>query len=189
MKSLSEAGYSKKSDRSKYESIRRRLDNFYKQTFTTKSDWKHIVDTSGNILKIWLTNVEYNGYDRIHGNVVLFMQHKTERKSELHQYTTRLKERYGDSDGRYHRFERSKDTENKNKKCKQLTHHLEMEKQEMRTNTYVKRLREGATLKENAAHNNVISTTHNNLVGVVDGQQKMIEELQRELMRLKLKAA
>ncbi|TOM96830.1 hypothetical protein [Vibrio parahaemolyticus] len=183
MKSLSNAGYSRKNDKNRYDSIRRRLSNFYKQTFTTKDDWKHIVDTSGGVLKIWLANIEYNRHDkRVSGDVALFRESKTELKVELIKYQTSIIERYGKKDGRYHDFSKDND-------YKSFTHHLEMERQELRTNTYVKKLRDNATLKENTEHNNEIANAHNNLVDAVEKQKQMIEELQRELALLKMKAA
>lgn len=195
MKSLAEHGYSKKTDKNRYDSIRRRLAKFYKQTFTEKSDWKHIVDTTGGSLKIWLTNTYYDRHEkRIHGDVVLFREHQSELKTELTKYETSISERYGKekvirnnvshdvSNGRYHDFSKAGG-------YKSFTHHLEMERQELRTNTYIKKLREDATLKENTEHNNEIANAHNDLVDTVDKQQQLIELLQQELMILKEKAA
>ncbi len=183
MKSLSEAGYSKKMDRAKYETIRRRLSKFYKLTQTDKADWKHIVDATGGVLKIWLTNTHYDRHKkRIYGDVVLFREHETELKTELARYETSITERYGKQDGRYHDFSKAGG-------YKSFTHHLEMERQELRTNTYIKKLREDATLEENTEHNNEITEAHNSLVDTVDKQQQLIEQLQQELMKLKEKAA
>ncbi|HDY7469744.1 TPA: hypothetical protein RQJ55_003622 [Vibrio vulnificus] len=195
MKSLAEHGYSKKADKNKYDSICRRLAKFYKQTLTEKSDWKHIVDTTGGSLKIWLTNTYYDRHEkRIYGDIVLFREHKSELKTELTKYETSISERYGKeniirnnvsiavSNGRYHDFSKAGG-------YKSFTHHLEMERQELRTNTYIKKLREDATLKENTEHNNEIANAHNGLVDTVNKQQQLIEQLQQELMELKQKAA
>ncbi|GIU35428.1 hypothetical protein TUM4644_36680 [Shewanella colwelliana] len=178
MKSIADVGYSKKADRIRYESIRRRLTNFYKQTFTKKSDWKHIVDTTGNVLKIWLTNIYYDrNQKRMFGQVVHFRESDTEFKTELARYETLITERYGQTDGRFHDFSKAGGH-------KAFTHHLEMEKQEMRTNTYIKKLRENATLIENTKHNNQICEAHNNLVDVLDKQQQLIQQLQAEINKL-----
>ncbi|ELS0753752.1 hypothetical protein QQ213_003560 [Vibrio vulnificus] len=183
MKSLAEHSYSKKADKNRYDSIRRRLAKFYKQTFTEKSDWKHIVDTTGGKLKIWLTNTYYNRHEkRIYGDIVLFREHDSEIKIELTKYETSITEKYGKRDGRHHDFSKANS-------YKSFTHHLEMERQELRTNNYVKKLREDATLKENTEHNNEIANAHNELVDTVDKQQQLIDQLQQELMIFKEKAA
>ncbi|ELX4199072.1 hypothetical protein V4V60_003339 [Vibrio mimicus] len=182
MKSLAEHGYSKKGNKSRYDSIARRLSKFYKRTFTEKADWKHIVDTTGGVLKIWLTNTDYDRHQkRVSGDIALFREND-KNQIELILYTDSITTRFGKEDGRYHDFSKAGG-------YKSFTHHLEMEKQELRTNTYIKKLREDATLKENTKHNNDIVNAHNNLVDALDKQQQLIEKLQQELMELKQKAA
>lgn len=181
-KSLAEHGYSKKTNKSRYDSIMRRLSKFYKRTFTEKADWKHIVDTTGGVLKIWLTNIYYDRHQkRIFGDIALFRESE-KNQIELILYTSSITTRFGKQSGRYHDFSKAGG-------YKSFAHHLEMERQELRTNTYIKKLRKDATLKENTEHNNDIVDAHNNLVDALGRQQRLIENLQQELMRLKQKAA
>ncbi|HAT8506070.1 TPA: hypothetical protein I7217_16915 [Vibrio vulnificus] len=173
MKSLSEVGYSKKADRAKYESIRRRLANFYKNTQTEKTDWKHIIDTTGNILKIWLTNTNYDRHQkRIFGDIALFREAE-KNQTELVLYTDSITTRFGKEDGRYHDFSKADG-------YKSFTHHLEMEKQEMRGGLRY--------LKENATKREIVEVVNHN-TGIT---QEVIDEnkrLREEIDRLKQKAA
>lgn len=173
MKSLADTGYSKKLNKSKYDSISRRLRIFFKKTETEKTDWKHIVDNTGNVLKIWLTNIHYDrDSKRMFGETVLFRESCTNNKSEYLMYSTRITERYGRVDGRFHDF-------TKLGGYKSFTHHLEMEKIEMRTNTYIKNLRENATKKEIIEHSNHIAE-------VVNFNTDELQSLRAENERLQL---
>lgn len=173
MKSLAEAGYSKKADKNRYDTIRRRLKTFYKQTFTEKSDWKHIVDTTGNILKIWLTNTSYDRHKkRIDGDVVLFRESK-KNQVELVLYTDSITTRFGKEDGRYHDFSKADG-------YKSFTHHLEMEKQEMRGGLRY--------LKQNATKRDIVEVVNHNTEitqDVIDENKRLREEIEK----LKQKAA
>jgi len=173
MKSLAEIGYSKKADRAKYESVRRRLANFYKNTQTEKSDWKHIIDTTGNVLKIWLTNTNYDRHQkRVFGHIALFREAE-KNQIELVLYTDSITTRFGKEDGRYHDFSKAGG-------YKSFTHHLEMEKQEMRGGLRY--------LKENATKREIVEVVNHN----TEITQEVIDEnkrLKEEIDRLKQKAA
>lgn len=169
MKSLADSGYGKKHNKSRYDSISRRLRNFYKKSGTERTDWKHCVDASGGVLKIWLTDISYDRRDkRIFGSVVL-LKESGKTKNEFIQYQTDITELSG-KDGRYHDFSKAGG-------YKSFTHNLEMERFEMRTNTYVKKLREDASLQENTEHNNVVVEAHNKLVDEIERLKKEIEQL------------
>lgn len=169
MKSIADAGYGKKHDKSRYDSISRRMRNFYKKSGTERADWKHCVDVSGGVLKIWLTDIGYDRRDkRISGSIVLFREQDKPQK-ELVEYKTEIMELTGKY-GRYHDFSKAGG-------YKSFTHNLEMERYEMRTNTHVKKLRDNASLKENTAHNNVVVDAHNKLVDEIERLKLEIEKL------------
>jgi len=124
MKSIADAGYSKSTIRVNMIRYHDGYGSSLGRQILRKKDWKHIVDATGGILKIWLTNTHYDRDNkRIHGDIVLFKESKSKIKTELARYETQITERFGKVDGRFHDFSKAGGYQS-------FTHHLEMEKQE-----------------------------------------------------------
>ncbi|MCC4818020.1 hypothetical protein BCU85_17320 [Vibrio lentus] len=184
MKSLSNIGISAKLNKSRYNKISRRVNKFYKDTFSTKADWKHIVSDTGGVLKIWLTNVSYDRQTkRIEGDIHLLKETVKGSQRELTQYSETIYESRakGGAYGRYHDFSKRNDYES-------FTHHMELEKNEMRGG--IRKLKLDATLEENTAKTNeVIEVVNvsvektNQVIDTMMGMQAEIEALKAELAK------
>lgn len=184
MKSLSELGISKKENKSRYDSIARRLRKFYKVTLSTKEDWKHVIDNTGGVLKIWLTNITYDRQTRrIEGDISLIKEESKGNRRDLIQYSETIHEshRKGGGHGRYHNFTKAND-------YKSFTHHMELEVIEMRGG--IRKLKKDATLEENTVKTNeVIDVVNkcventNEVIDTVMGMQAEIEALKAELAK------
>ncbi|MCW8348995.1 hypothetical protein MD535_23670 [Vibrio sp. ZSDZ65] len=170
-RSLAEAGY--KSNDSSGQRVVKRLRRFYKESQTNKSDWKHIVDATGGVLKVWITDLYYDTTKKkFYGDVVLFRESTKDKKIEFSKFITRIHERYRDVDGRYHDF-------TKRAGGHSFVHRLEMEREEMRTNTHVRRLNENASLQENTKHNNEIAIATNHILDELERLRAELKELKQ----------